>query len=158
MVGPIKIQRHFSERKCSHICKISLENWHLFKKHERKEGVNANIHLPSKWQKCQWATRHLLQIDLPHSWWDVFYQSDPQILSFNDNTVSSRYVTIGRMQDPHNRRKIWRREVHTACVTYWLLRWSYRVPYGTVLTHSMQAPSAETSATGTFQALFQIFF
>lgn len=62
------------------------------------------------------------------------------------------------MQAPHNRRKIWRGDAHTACVTYWLLQWSYRVPYGATLTNGMQAPSVETSATGKFQAFFQIFF
>lgn len=39
---------------------------------------------------------------------------------------------------------------HTQSVTYWLLWWSYCVPYGSVLTNSMQTPSVETSATGTF--------
>lgn len=46
------------------------------------------------------------------------------------------------------------------CVCYLLviLRWSHWVPYGAVLTNGMQAPSVETSATGKFQALFQIIF
>ena len=35
-------------------------------------------------------------------------------------------------------------------VSYWLLWWSYCVPYGSVYMNSMQTPSVQTSATGTF--------
>lgn len=72
-----------------------------------KNFFHADIHIQSNQPQCRETLR--ISQRTSHILNRMFsVHGDPQILSFHDNAVSSRYVSIHGIRVPHNRRRIWR--------------------------------------------------